>query len=174
MKTILCNIGFLLITVTGLSQNTENSYLKGASYDTGFYQLEKLKGKTGFSGTLQITIPVNEHLISSCLSVGYGILSDAKDNVLKNSIHLFSELDLLYGRSFRIIENVDFRLFSGIGITAQSKLKNQDEVFSLTIPVRAKLLYHISQNFSIGIVSHINFNAINDIYMYQLALQFSW
>lgn len=162
-----------LILLFSFALHSQNSTLEFESFtgSGGIYHLEKIKDRIGISGSLEATFSLNKNLLSITWSFGYGVLN--RDEILKNTIHLFSELDLLYGRSFEFIPNVHFAIFSGIGITEQSKLKNKDNGTSFTVPIRGKLIYKASR-FRFEIISHLNFNSQNDIYMYQVLLGYDF
>ncbi len=150
----------------------ENNALEFNSFSSsgGIYQLEKINDGIGFSASIDLEFSLGNHLLTPNINVGYGILN--KDDILKNAVHLFIETNFLYGRQFEILDTVYFRLFSGVGFTEQTKLKNASSGGSLNIPLRGQLLFNLSDSFCVGIQSQISFNTINDIYMYHFFLRF--
>ena len=167
---------FLLFTTTSYSQKTSNDedpsglQFKSLTHAIGFYNLEKLKGKTGLSVSFQATFEINDHLLASSFAVGFGISNE--DDILKNLIHSFVDINVLYGREFKILDNLYVDVFTGVGYLEQTKLKNASQGSSLNIPVRAKLMLAASDRMRLGFLSQFNFNSKNNISMYQFFLQF--
>jgi len=171
MRTIVCLISFILCTSYTFSQEDSSSLeFKSLTHALGFYQLEKLDGRSGISASFQATFQINNHLLASSTAVGYGILNE--EEILKNVIHTFFDINILYGREFEIIDKVFIDVFSGIGYLKQTKLKNASQGSSLNIPVRAKLMFAVSDRMGLGFLSQFNFNSKNNISMYQFFLQF--
>nr|WP_321235728.1 hypothetical protein [uncultured Psychroserpens sp.] len=174
MKIIL--IVVLFFTCFTFSQETTSKddksgfQFKSHSHAIGFYKLEKLKGKSSISASFQLTFQIDKHLLASSFALGSGILNE--NDILKNTIHSFADINILYGREFQIIDDVIFDIFSGIGYLEQTKLKNSDQGANLNIPIRAKLMFLTSKRTRFGFLSQLNFNSINDISMYQFFLQF--
>jgi hypothetical protein len=166
---------FILFTTTSYSQNTSNDeessglQFKSLTHAIGFYNLEKLKGKTGLSVSFQATFEINDHLLASSFAVGFGVSNE--DDILKNLIHSFVDINVLYGREFEILDNLYVDIFTGVGYLEQTKLKNNNQGVSLNIPVRAKLMFAVSNRIKLGALSQFNFNSKNEISMYQFFVQ---
>ncbi|WP_204346917.1 hypothetical protein [Psychroserpens algicola] len=173
MRNILFTVFiYLICSISVSSQESSGIQFKSITNGLGFYKLEKIKGKSGVSASFQITFQINNHLLASSFAVGYGVLNE--NEVLKNTIHAYVDINALYGRAFELSDNFAFDLFSGIGYIEQTKLKSDKQGVSLNIPVRAKFMYVASQRTQLGILSQYNFNKKNNIYMYQFFLQFQF
>lgn len=172
MRTTLVILLCFLFTSSSFSQDSSSIQFKSLTHALGIYKLEKLKGKTGMSVSFQATFEINNHLLAGSFAVGSGILND--DDVLKNSIHSFIDINLLYGREFKIFDDIIIDVFSGLGYLEQTKLNNDDQGVVLNIPIRAKLMFVASERTRLGILSQLNFNSKNDIFMYQFFLQFEF
>tara|TARA_B100000809_G_scaffold266344_1_gene328614 strand:- start:3020 stop:3556 length:537 start_codon:yes stop_codon:yes gene_type:complete len=170
MRTLVFLISLVLCTSYSFSQDSSSLTFKSLTHAVGFYQLQKLDGRSGISVSFQATFQINNHLLASSVAVGYGILNE--EEILKNTIHTFFDINLLYGREFEIIDNVLIDVFSGIGYLKQTKLKNASQGSSLNIPVRAKLMFAASDRVRLGFLTQFNFNSENNISMYQFFLQF--
>lgn len=178
MKNALLTVIYFLSISIVFSQETNKTKqssgleFKSMTHALGVYNLEKLKGKTSLSLSSQVTFQTNKHLLGLSFALGSGILNE--DDILKNSIHFFADINLLYGREFEIVEDVKIDIFSGIGYLEQTKLKNNDQGGSLNIPIRSKLMFVASKRTRFGFITQLNFNSKNDIFMYQFFLQFEF
>ncbi|MDG1714667.1 hypothetical protein [Lacinutrix sp.] len=173
MRDVKCVKKIIIITLFNLSLvsfSQEKSSLKIESINngTGIYTLEKNDDRSGVSGVIQANFKLDNHLLSSSISLGLGVLNE--DEILKNTVHTFITFDLLYGRRILFNENLYLNLFSGIGILEQTKLKNKENGTSLNIPIQLQLYFSVSSKLDLGIMPRLNLNNKNTISMYLFSI----
>jgi len=117
------------------------------------------------------TIYVDKHIYSLNFNVG-------SESRIFGANEEFYELNLTYGRKVALAPKLFLEGHLGIGLFAYED--NVDSpVFNfpdatIGFPVRAKLLYSLSEHFSLGINPNANFNSITNAYSGHFVLQYTF
>ncbi|MDO1502512.1 hypothetical protein Q2T40_20445 [Winogradskyella maritima] len=139
---------------------------------TGAYTLEKIKGNRGFSVSITTNFRIKKNVIGINWNGGFG--ASNKDDILKNAIHSYSEINLLYGREFNIARNLFLNAYAGFGFTDQTKLRDDRTEGTVGFPVRSEIVFKASKWIDVGAIGNVNFNKRNNIHSFQVLLRFNF
>lgn len=161
---------FILLFLTSTLCLSQNSGFKFRSidYGTGVYSLKNKNINYGINGNIEIATEINSHILSTNIVLGYAI---SKEKSLDNLFHFFFEMDVLYGREFRLSEKIFLETNIGPGYISQTEVFSNNDHENLGLSTRIKLKFPITEELLIGLNPNLNLNNYNNIYSLQLFLQ---
>ena len=160
---------FLFISSLGFSQ--DKFEFKSIEYGLGTYKISNRNSVFVLNGTLDVTTSYKSNLftLSNVLGFGFGKNEDSNTD-----LEGYYEVDLLYGRAFKLSNKWYLETHTGLGFISQNNTTVSDEKQSLAIPVRVKFLYYTGKKFAIGLNPNVSFNKVNAIYSLNFLLHLNF
>lgn len=152
------------------SQNNEKIKFSYISFGTGLYSQQHIN-TNGIAGNIDVSVQYKKNLIVLYTTFGFGT-NKKKSIFIFDNFSSFTELDLLYGKEFKIADWFKPEAHIGVGIFSYNNSILEQNNSSIGFPVRAKLLFYPSKNFALGFNPNYNINSINNIFSYNLIFQF--
>ncbi|MGG7036221.1 MAG: hypothetical protein ACI7YS_13650 [Flavobacterium sp.] len=151
----------LLLIHSSFVFSQEKFKIKSIESDAGIYKLSNENLSRLLYGSLDITASYKLNLFTLSNNFGLGFGENENDNTHFEGLY---EVDLLYGKEFKLYEKIFLETYSGIGFITQNNTTQNDEKQSLAFPIKLKLLYYTGKKFATGLNPNISFNNVNTIY----------
>ncbi len=171
MRKTLFLIGILFVWQL---QAQENNKLKIKAIDygaIGIYTNLENNGVRGFCGNLELVTKHQKNLYAFNYSLGFGITE--KNNKI-HDLQGFMSLDLLYGRELKVSKTITLEPYLGLGYIIQSNTSDAGGKSAIGLPMRAKLLFKVSEKFTVGINPNVTINNVNTFYSANFLLRFEF
>lgn len=166
-KTIL--FLFLIAFTTVFSQ--DKFKFKSMDYGFGTYKISNRNSVFVLNASLDVTTSYQSNLFTLSNVVGFGFGQNEDSNT---DLEGYYEVDLLYGREFKLANKFYLETHTGIGFISQNNTTISDEKQSWAIPVKAKFLYYTGKRFAIGLNPNVSFNKVNAIYSLNFLLHLNF
>jgi hypothetical protein len=150
----------------------ESLEVKSMTYGLGIYKDEHKAVNYGFANNLEFSTRYKSHLFSVNLGTDFGFANRSQNS--DKFLHFVSELDLLYGREFKISKYFHIETHAGAGYITQSSVFEDGNHNALGIPVEVKLVFAADNYWSYGLSPGANFNNVNSIYALRFFLQYNY
>ena len=123
---------------------------------------------SGFAFSADVSFSYKKNIFSMSFNAGqeYKILG-ASDS--------FEQINLLYGREFKLNKTIYFDVFGGLGyFSFKSFIGSEDiRVTRIGVPLGTKLRFRLGKRFSLGLHYKLNFNSVNNINIAGIVLQWN-
>lgn len=166
MKIIIV-VSIFLMSVMGISQSDgkkEQFIFKSFSFSPSIY----LDGNTGglvFSSDLSYAY--NESIFS------FSFINGGEVSIL-GSADYFMELNLFYGKEFKLSKKTLVEIHSGLGyFYFEPASYYQNSSYVIGLPITTKFRFIGKSKFSFGFQLHANINSVNTVYSLGVLLQWN-
>jgi hypothetical protein len=159
----------LMISVTAFSQ--DKFKFKSIEYGIGTYKISNRNSVFVLNGALDVTTAYKSNLFTLSNVIGFGFGKNEDSNT---DLEGYYEVDLLYGREFKLSDKFYLETHTGIGFISQNNTTNSDEKQSWAMPVKLKFLYYTGKKFAVGLNPNVSFNKVNAIYSLNFLLHLNF
>lgn len=164
-----------LISTFMFSQTEDKLKVNSLSFGFGIYNQQHFTSK-GITGNIDFSISYNRNLLIMYVAGGFGG-NDRRGNIFAlgtDAVSSYKEIDLLYGREFKITDWFSIEGQFGIGTFTQDISIIEENRSSVCFPIRLKLLLYATKKFALGLNSNYNINTINNINSNDLIFHFKF
>ena len=160
---------FLFFFTVAFSQ--DKLKFKSIEYGFGTYKISNRNSVFVLNGALDVTTAYKSNLFTISNTLGFGFGKNEDSNT---DLEGYYEIDLLYGREFKVSDKFYLETHTGLGFISQNNTTISDEKQSWAIPVKVKCLYYTGKKFAFGLNPNVSFNKVNSIYSLNFLLHLNF